>query len=144
MEFRFGHLADYAGEGAAGKLIAVGIFENVHASSARPVMLPIMHLVAVFEAFVAEGTEHQLEVRFTNADGVAQFPPAPVPINFVPQGPNRPLRANVIIQLAGLQVPDVGDYAFNLFIDTHFQGRIPIVIIPMPQARAGQQGVGRG
>lgn len=126
MEFRFAHLADYAGDGASGKMIVVGIFDNVFVGPDRPVVLPPFYLVARFEAHVTEGTQHALEIRFTDMDGNDVIPRGKLPINFGPRGPGRPLQANVYAQLSGVQVPDVGEYAFHLFIDDRRLGDLQL------------------
>lgn len=132
MEFKYAHLADYAGDGGRGKVTIVGIFDTVFVNEQRPILLPPMSLAASFEAHVTEGTEHQLEVRFCDEDGHDMIPRGQLPLRFAAAGPDRPLRANAFISLAPIRVADVGDYAFHLFVDGLEVESIRLHVVPMP------------
>src|SRR5947207_8108854 len=61
MELKFALLADYATADAAGKLTIVGVFGVVNdVVRVTPIPLPQFWIVAVFNAHVAEGTEHEV------------------------------------------------------------------------------------
>ena len=136
MELRFGLLADYAGEGRAGKLLMVGVFDTVYnQQGTNPVQIPPCYLVAAIDAHVTEGSEHRLDVHLTNEDGGAVIPPTAMPIKFASQGPGRPLRANVVLGMFGLMVPSEGTYAFNLLIQGRHLGDVPLYVRPaQPQS----------
>jgi hypothetical protein len=118
MELKFAHFADYAAEDRLGKLIIGGIFDQITATTPqRPIVAPAFWLVAQLEAHVTEGTDHQLELRATNADGQDIAPGIQVPVKFTPQGPGRPLRARVLANIGNFPFPDVGGYSFHLLVD---------------------------
>jgi uncharacterized protein DUF6941 len=117
VDLRYGMLADYAGPGAEGKSIVVGIFDTVYDRlGVRPIPLPPCYLVAVFEAHTTEGTEHQLELRVQDEDGHDIVPAVAMPIRFSPQGPARPLVARVFAFLPQFPVPEHGVYTCELLI----------------------------
>lgn len=131
MDLRFGLLADYAGEGKASKLLMVGVFDTVYnQGGSRPIQVPPCYLVLMIDAHVTEGSDHTLELHLTNEDGADVFPPTSMPIKFSLQGPGRPLRAQVVIALFGLVVPDEGDYAFNVLIMRQHLGDVPLYVRP--------------
>ncbi|MDP9201738.1 MAG: hypothetical protein M3P26_07375 [Gemmatimonadota bacterium] len=130
MELRFAHLADYATAGERGKLTIVGIFEVVGASPQRPIPLPPFHLVGSFQAHLPEGSDHELEIRVVNADG-GELARATIPMKFSPTLQKR-LEAPFAIGMVGMNVPDVGDYAFHLFVDGQHRGAVPLQVVPAP------------
>jgi hypothetical protein len=135
MEFHFGHLADYAGPGQHNKLTIVGIFDVAydHDPSVRPIPLPQAFLVAAIDASVAHGSVHSVEIRFTDIDNEPVGPTIElVDVPFQARGPGRPLRAQLIAQLQGLSVPDVGDYEFQIWVDGERVGDIPLYVVPNP------------
>lgn len=136
MEFKYAHLADYAGDGGNGKVTVVGIFDTFFVPSrSRPITLSPMSIVASFEAHITEGTQHQLELRFCDEDGNDRLPRAQMPLRFAAAGPNQPLRANAFLQLGPIQIPDVGNYAFHIFVDNVEMTSIDLRVVQLPQAR---------
>jgi hypothetical protein len=131
MELRYALLADYAAEDKVGKPIIVGVFDLVHADpTVRPIVLPPFWLVAQFHAHVTEGTEHRLEIRLNDADGKDVIPRVPLTLKFVPQGPGRPLIARLLAQAGpGLQIPQLGEYSLNLFVDGRREGGVPLHVV---------------
>jgi hypothetical protein len=132
MEFKYAHLADYAGDGGRGKVTVVGIFDTLFVTPERPIKTPPMGLVATFEAHVTEGTNHELELRFCDEDGGDIFPRAKIPLRFASGGPGRPLRANAFVQLGPLELPDLGEYAFHIFVNGREMTGIPLHVVAMP------------
>lgn len=132
MELKFVHLADYAAPGDKGKMIIVGIFDRLGAGPERPIVMPPFHIVGAFRAHVPEGTEHGLEIRMVNQDGVEIFK-GQLPLRFV-LTPLRTLEANFTIGVVGLALPDVGEYAFHLFVDNVHKGFIPFSVSPAEPA----------
>jgi hypothetical protein len=129
MELRFAHLADFATADASGKLTVVGVFDIVWDNlKQRPIPFPSSHLVAAFAASVAEGSQHQLEIQFVDADEKPVMPPIRAGMVFKPFGPGYPLRAQVIIGFGPgvVRVPDLGDYHFRFLVDGHELGRTQV------------------
>ncbi len=138
MQLKFAHLADYAAADAAGKLTLVGIFDIIWDQlKQRPVAFPPCYLAAGFTTSLAEGTEHDLEIRFVDADETPLMDSIKGKLKFQPFGPGYPLRANIVIGFGpdALRVPDVGDYHFRFFIDSQEVGEIPVSVLePPPKA----------
>jgi hypothetical protein len=132
MQLKYAHLCDYAGEGARGKPIAVGIFERVVASDARPIGLPTIYLLVAIEAHVAEGTDHTAEIRLTNDQGEDKIPRASFQIRFRPQGPGHLMIAHLIAQFEMITLPDVGEYEFYVLVDGNDVASVPLIISPAP------------
>jgi hypothetical protein len=131
----YGHLADYASEGANGKMIVVGIFERVFMQHEGPIQLPICHLAAKLEASLIDGADHRLEVRVVDGNQDPVLPQhAEMPLRFGTAGPGYPLAAQIILQLVGLQLPGSGDWSFELRVDGNVVGNIPFVTAVQPQA----------
>ena len=132
MVFKYGLLADYAGEAASHKAMIIGIFDVVYdVLGQRPIPIPQCYLVASFDAHVTEGSVHRLEIRFTNADGSDVIPPLRMDeFRFQSSGPGRPLRGNLIAAMNGLRVPELGDYSFHLLMDGHHMGMVPLYVVP--------------
>jgi hypothetical protein len=133
MNFRFGFLTDYAGRGHRGKLILVGIFDQVHDNAGtRPIPIPPCFLVVSIVAHATEGANHAGRVVLMNADGQELPPRIDLPLVFIPQGPGRPLNANILIRLDGVTVPDLGDYAFHVLVDNRHVGEVVFSVTPPP------------
>lgn len=135
MELRFAHLADYASADASGKLTVVGIFDVVFdRAKARPIAFPPCYLLASLASSIAEGSVHQFEVRFVDADERDVVEPIRAQLTFRPFGPGYPQRA---VFLAGfgpetLAVPDLGDYHFAFVIDSVEIGRVSVTVLESP------------
>jgi len=124
VELKFAMLADYVTETKGGKFIIVGEFDHIFGTKV-PARHQLMFLVARFEASVTEGSAHKLKVVLVDEDG--NDLPLTVPeldANFAAQGPGKPLRANVIIQLVNLVFPKFGSYEFHILIDGHHKATI--------------------
>lgn len=138
MELRFAHLADFATADSAGKLTIVGVFDIVWDQlKKRPIPFPPCYLVAAFATSLAEGTEHELEIRFVDADETPVMDSVKARLQFRPFGPGYPLRAQVLIGFGPetLRVPDLGDYDFRFHIDGAPVGDISVSVIePPPKA----------
>lgn len=127
MELKFGLLADYASVAERGKLVIAGEFDQINAQTA-PVTWPLMFLVARFEASITEGSKHRLRLDTRDADGRQVIPAIEGDIGFVPRGPGRPLRGQIIMRLEGLQFPRAGDYSFNLLVDGRELGTVGLFL----------------
>ena len=133
MHLRFGTLADWAGPGAAGKLIIVGMFGRIiDAAGVRPIALPPCYLVAMFEAESTEGARHVCSIQRQDMDGRDLIQPMTATVEFVPQGPGRRLSAHVFTPLFGLRVPTRGEYAFRFLQGDRYRGSVPFEVIAPP------------
>jgi hypothetical protein len=132
MELKFGVLADYAGQGAAGKVILVGIFDTIFdALRVVPIPMPQFFLFAAMEAHVTEGTDHTAVVHLTTADGADL--PNPIrlelPFKFGARGRGRKMVGNLVIAVPpGLGLPARGAYEFSILLDGHHVGSIPLYV----------------
>ncbi len=138
MHLRFAHLADYAAADASGKLTVVGSFDIVWDQlKKRPIPLPPCYLVASFAASLAEGSEHDLEIRLVDADESPIMESIRGKMQFRPFGPGYPLRTNVLIGFGPetLHVPELGDYHFRFLVDGELVGELPVSVLePPPKA----------
>ena len=134
MELQFGFLADYAGPGHQGKLILVGIFDTIFdRTGARPIPVPTCYLVASIEAPTMAGSQHAVAFRITDQDHQEVAPIFDLGEHvFRAQGPGRPLRARIILQLAGVTLPELGDYEVHVLVDGNQIGAIPLFVTPPP------------
>jgi hypothetical protein len=137
MKLRFGVLADYAGQGAANKAILVGIFDTLFNTQNLPLLnAPPFFLFAAIEAHVTEGTEHKATIHLTTGDG--RDLPVPlrleVPFKFAARGPGRAMEGNLVFGMNGLPLPGNGSYEFNILIDGHHLGAIPLYVSEAAQA----------
>jgi hypothetical protein len=136
MDFRFGHLCDYAGVGNAGKLILVGLFDSVFTATLDgPVAIPRSFLVFRLECGVAEGAQHAVAIRLIDEDGEEMMSLPSAEARFFISAPGRPLTANVIAEL-DIAVPHIGDYTFEIVVDGRRLGEVPFYVVPRPQPPA--------
>lgn len=129
MELRFAHLADYAAADASGKVTIVGIFDVVwDHMGVKPIPFPPCYLVASFAASVSEGSKHDVEIRFLDADDQQVMPPIKAELSFQTSGPGNPLRAQVLLGLGpgAVRVPQAGDYVFRFYVDGQRQGEVSV------------------
>jgi hypothetical protein len=137
MELKFALLADHASETRDGKLNILGNFDAIWGQSA-PATHPKCYLVARFEASIAAGTEHQFKVSLHNGNGdIVGLESPELPLKFVPSGPGRPLVANLILDLTGLQLPEFDDYEFLIRINGHVMAQVPLAFLQIPQHGEG-------
>lgn len=140
MRLVYGHLADYAAVGANGKPTLVGVFGVAFAphpaDAAARIALPRCFLVAALEASTAEGSDHDIEFRFVDADGEPTMPPIQARVRFSSGGPGRPLAVTFILELLAASVPSHGDYEFRIRASGQDVGAgIPLTVLePPPQA----------
>lgn len=135
MELRYAHLADYAAADAGGKLTVVGIFDLVYDRlRERPIPFPPCYLVATLAASVAEGSVHQLRVRFADADERDVIEPLSAGLTFRPFGPGYPQKAVFIAGFGPdtLKVPHLGDYHFSFEVDGRELGRVSVTVLDPP------------
>lgn len=136
MNFRYGHLCDYAGIGNGGKLILIGLFDSVFTVSPDgPIRVPRSFLVFRAECSVAEGTQHEVTLRLLDADMTVLMALENIAAQFVTSGPGRPLGANIIAELE-IEVPGIGDYTFEVVVDGRVLGELPLYVLERAQPPA--------
>jgi hypothetical protein len=134
VKLQYAHLADYAANGAGGKLTIVHVFEIVYGKAEDgPVQIPPCYLVAAFTASLSEGSEHQVSITLVDADEKPLDYAMEAQLPFVPMGPGYPLRAKMVIGFGAgaLSVPSYGDYAFTFRVNGTEIGRLPFAVIRM-------------
>jgi hypothetical protein len=137
MRLRFAHLADFAGPGHQGKLVVVGIFNRIYdRQKIRPIPFPPFYLVAVFEASLAEGSEHQVKVTIVNADERPTGFEMGGNLSFYTTGEGQPLHAVLLTGFGPqvVKVPELGDFAFVFEVDGTVVGRTDFSAIPAPKS----------
>jgi len=135
MNLKFAHLADYAAPDARGKLTIVGSFDIVFdALKKRPIPFPPCYLVASFAASLSEGTDHEFEIRFVDADEAPVTESIRGKMQMRPFGPGYPLRANVVLGFGpeALSVPELGDYRFVFLVDGTPVGDLAVSVLELP------------
>lgn len=135
VNLRFGHLADYATVNQQGKLILAGIFDVVLAQGDDTEIVPVAFtLVAGLTCSLADGFDHQVSVRFCDAEEEQIGNEVPVGLmTFIPSGPGRPLTLNMLVRFAGLQIRGVDDYNFVIVVDANPVGQIPLYVQRAPE-----------
>lgn len=132
MKLTFGHLCDFATQGNNGKLILVGIFENVYVLEGRPkeeVAFPSSFLAFKLECSVAEGSEHEIAVKVVSEDGDEINSVQMGRHDLQPAGPGRPLTVQAIVPVIGLELPKIVDCEFEIHVDGASIGSVPCSVI---------------
>ena len=107
MFIRYAFLADSITLDAAGKLSAIGIFDNILATQ-FPTRHRDMVLVANFESSIAERGEHIISVELRDSDG-NRLTTLEQKIDFKnPTSSQENLRAGLILRLQDLMFPRSG------------------------------------
>jgi hypothetical protein len=135
-------LCDAANHTPEGKLNICGEFNNINAPQ-LPVQWASMTLVVRLECSIAAGTEHSLRIDMVNDDGQEIVPRSPeIHAKFLPTGPGRPLRAQMITAMEGLIFKEYGDYEFRIFVDGKLTATVPIYITQPQQVPPALHGQG--
>lgn len=136
MELRFAHLADYVAVDSSGKLTIVGVFDIIWQSlDKRPIPFPPFHLVAAFEASIAEGADHQIEVRIVDDDENPVAGELRGAIQFRSRGVGHPAVGHLRVEFAPgvVAVPDFGDYYFRFRIGGVDVGSLRVSALAPPK-----------
>ncbi|HEX9563893.1 MAG TPA: hypothetical protein VF981_07975 [Gemmatimonadaceae bacterium] len=132
VQMTFGLLADYAATGQRGKLTIVHVFNRFNPPPER-IGQPIGSgmLVACIEGGFADLGDHRLLIRLRNAD--EELLPLVIEVEgftLNSAGPDVPPTMNILIQLAPIPMPPLGDYRFELSVDDAHVGFIPFYVLP--------------
>lgn len=137
IEIKYAHLADYAGLGANGKPIVVGIFENIFArvKTDEGYPVPLSYLLVAMTGSITDAGHHRVEFHLMDSDGEPVWSPIVFDdIEFRPSGAGRPLSAIAATILVGMHLPVIGDYEFVVRVDDRRLGVVPLSLIPLPSA----------
>lgn len=130
-------IAEFASVSNDGKLVIAGVFDNMEfqrvagappeAKSAIP--LRPAYLVAQVEFSIAEGLRHVASLRILDDDNHEVAPSVRFPAIDLKMNPfGRPMRMNMVVQIAALALPGAGDYTFELSIDGTRIGETPFYL----------------
>ena len=136
MELRYAHIADFASVDASGKLTLVGVFDFVwDALGVRPIPFPPFYLVAAFEGSVAEGAEHEIEIRLVDDDEQPMSAVIKGQLQLRSQGVGHLARGHVMIGFGPgvIAVPELGDYYFQFKVDGVKLGQIRASALAAPK-----------
>lgn len=120
----------------SGKLCILGAFDTIWCGS-FPTHHPHCTLALRFLFNDSDMGEHNFEVVFVNADGKQLLPKGPIQFNIrIEAIPDERyfISRNLVINMQGLQLPEAGQYAFDIKCDENVLSRIPIQAV---------QGMGR-
>jgi hypothetical protein len=119
-------LAEYAAFDQAGKLIVAGTCDGVSLQrrdgippdGVGVVPIPPLYLVAVFQGGIGDGLAHRLDINLLSEDKkeVAKILQGGE-FRFQVNKFGRPMRAQVLLKLPTLPVPQPGDYEFVILVD---------------------------
>ncbi len=119
------------------KPTVVGLFELLFTNKQAfgPIPIPRHFLFAWLECPTNEGAQHGVSFRCVDADGheVASFCEGHVQ-RFTAGIPNRGLSACVVLDVGMLQVPDYGDYSYEVLADGVRVGSAPLSVLPLSAA----------
>ncbi len=135
MELLFAHSADYAGVDGSGKLTIVGAFDIVWIDEdQRPIPFPPFYLAAAFEESIAEGADHDIEIRLVDDDEIAHSSVIRGSLQFRAHGVGHKARAHLLIGFgpAVISVPQLGDYHFRFKVGGTDVGGIRVSALASP------------
>ena len=135
MELRFAHLADFASADSSGKLTVVGIFDIVwDRLGVRPISLPPCYLLAKFEASIAEGAEHEIEISLVDDDEKPYGSVIKGTLEFRTHGVGHPAQSHLLVGfgLGALSVPELGDYHFRFKVAGRVVGSVRLSALTPP------------
>ena len=133
---RYAHIADFVTLGANGKPIIVGVFDRIVAQAGE-VDVPDFHLIASVFCSIAEGEKHKVTVALRDLDRTPIGEPHTIPLSFGTMGPGNPLSGMLILRVAGLKLPELGEYEFAVSVDNGEVGTIAISAVLGPAVPGG-------
>ena len=145
MDLKVAVLADAANASVEGKLNITGIFDtvfpigtstNVPPGEAPRLLLPPLNLALLFYVHLSEAGEHALLVRLVDADGGVHLE---VGGDFEPPPPDEgsvTSQVQFIFPMFNLNLPSLGDYVFDIYVDRRLQTSVPLFVRPRPGAAA--------
>lgn len=133
MEVKLAALADFASLTREGKLNILGVFDRLRPPM-LPFVLPMMHLVVVFDSSPAEPeTEKSVNIILMGADGQKLFAVENTmrvgPVKYPGIRPS----SNLIVALAGVQFTNPGDYQFSVLVNGEEKKALRLIVDAPPQ-----------
>ena len=122
-EIRLAALCDHALVGQDGKVSLLGIFRNISVSG-LPAQHPRMFLVAILGLDVGP---HSVVVKLLRPDGQQAMPNPPEISVHAAAGQD----VNVIVELNNMSFTTYGMHKFQLSVDGHAIGDLPVAIVQM-------------
>jgi hypothetical protein len=113
MEVKYSFVCDYSTKDAAGKLIVMGIFDNINAH-AYPYTHPSFFYVAGLKFRPSEAGRHTFAVKLIDYDGRALIQPLEGAID-VAEGQQGVV--NLMLNLGGVVFPRPSQYTIDLLVD---------------------------
>lgn len=110
-----------------GKLNILGAFDTVHVRQ-FPGILPLCALAIRLRFFSLEKADHNVEVRFIDADGKNILPPAGGVIKVDFPAEQRSASFNLVLRIPGLKMDAPGEHALELLVDSQPAASIPLEI----------------
>jgi len=116
----------------SGKVNILGAFDSVFVKEI-PAVHPHCAIVLRVRFDYLQGRDHEVTVNFINADGRDVMPPAKgkMHINF-PEN-QRSVSHNLILNIQGLKLNELGEHAVELTIDGKHEGSLPLFVKKIPQ-----------
>lgn len=137
MEIEFAFLADAADSPQNGKLYVLGAGLSELMAHHVPIQHPTMSVVVCLKVHPTEcNRTHRLEVEMWDEDG-NRLPPS-LNAEFVaqrhPQYPNRPTFVQLVWNILGLELQQVGEYEFHIIVNGQHLRTLPLYVsVPPPQ-----------
>jgi hypothetical protein len=118
VEVTVAFFADLANSDAAGKVNAIGIFNQV-VSDQYPVKFDEIAFVLMLDLEGADlSVNHQLKLTYSLDGGEEELMADEVPMNLPAISDGSPSTvAQMVARMGGLTIPSAGRYVYNVFID---------------------------
>jgi hypothetical protein len=138
MFVRYSFLADHVLFDSIGKMIAVGIFDIIHAQK-FPSKHRDMTLALNLEGTTTEKGDHKISVELRD-DKANRLISLEQTIKLERPGVTHgSLRAGMIARFQDLQLPKAGQYEFVVFADDRFLSRVSFAVSQVRVEMAGEQ-----
>jgi hypothetical protein len=131
MRLKYGLLCDFASHGQSGKPIIVHVFDfmaMVAPEDGTPILLPLCYLALSFEATPFEHGDTQITIRLIDQDGF-EGGSWTMPTSFRAPIPGHAANSGLALPVTGLQVPDFGDYLFEILWGAQRLGEVKFSVI---------------
>jgi hypothetical protein len=135
MDLDFGVIADYAANTNDGKLVIGGIFDTIWVTE-FPAIQPFMTVVLRIRAHPGEEGGHEVRVRLVDPDGRDVITSLEAPIMFAELDPLDGGTAQLVLQLAGVELGSAGRHAVDVFLDGRFERTIALFVRKRPTPEA--------
>ena len=76
-----------------------------------------------------ESRQYVFRLQANSPDGQPLIIPLETKRSLEPRGEDES-PYNLIFELRKLRIAEPGEYAFDLYLDDHFEGRVPLIVLP--------------